>query len=181
MLQAPAYQPTIAPQGLPAFARYVPVELNSSPKTRPVIGLSWRAEPEDLRRSVPVRLAASLVNDLPCDVEVLQQSVKPAEAQEFPLARSRSLLEMADIMAGLDLVITVDTVVAHMATAMRRPTWLLLHANSDGRWLFPPAELEWIPSMRVYEQPHAGDWLEVIQRVADDLCLCCRGESFVLT
>src|SRR5262245_24378947 len=123
------------PFTLPPSVVYVPVELNSSPKPRPAIGLPWRAEPCDWRRSLPVELAASLVDQLPCDVEILQQSLTPNEAFHFPTARPHSMLELADIIAGLDLVITVDTVVAHMATAFGRQTWLLLHANSDGRWL----------------------------------------------
>ena len=167
------------PISMPPSAIYLPVE-HSSPKSRPAIGLSWRAEPCDWRRSLPVELAASLVGHLPCDVETLQQALSPNELHHFPGSRSRSLLELADVIAGLDLVITVDTVVAHMATAFGRPTWLLLHANSDGRWLPSPGESQWNLTMRIYEQSHPGDWHEVIRQVADDLCLCCQGDSFVI-
>jgi Glycosyltransferase family 9 (heptosyltransferase) len=178
MLDARIMQPT--PIAIPPSVIYTPVELNSRPKTKPTIGLSWRAEPCDWRRSLPVELVASLVDHLPCDVEILQQSLTPKEAGHFPAARSRSLLEMGDVIAGLDLVITVDTVVAHMAAGFGRATWLLLHANSDGRWRPSPAESDWTPRMRIYEQSHPGDWHTVVRMVADDLCLCCQGESFVL-
>lgn len=170
----------LSPNIQPPTVVYLPVAVSSSHKMRPTIGLAWRAEPCDWRRSLPVELAASLVDHLPCDVEILQQSLTPNEVGHFPAARSRSLLEMADVMAGLDLVITVDTVIAHMATAFGRPTWLLLHANSDGRWLPCRTETEWNTQMRIYEQSHPGDWHEVIRSVADDLCLCCQDDSFVV-
>src|SRR4249919_3940779 len=115
MMDARPMQST--PISMPPSAIYLPVELNASPKSRPAIGLSWRAEPCDWRRSLPVEMAVSLVDHLPCDLEILQQSLTPKEMDYFPAARSRSPLELADVIAGLDLVITVDTVVAHMANA----------------------------------------------------------------
>ncbi len=168
-----------APQTVPPSVLYIAVE-NPSPRPRPCVGLSWRAEPPDWRRSLPVELAASLVDNLPCDVEILQQSLTPNEVAHFPAARSRSLREIADVVAGLDLVITVDTVIAHIAKGFARRTWLLLHANSDGRWLPSPAEPDWNTTMRIYEQSHVGDWHDVIRLVADDLCFCCQGESFIV-
>jgi hypothetical protein len=170
-----------APEPVSPAHLYVPVELNPWPKARPCVGLSWRAEPHDWRRSLPLELAASLVDDLPCDLEILQQSLTPKEADRFPAARSRTVLEIANVVAGLDLVITVDTVIAHIAKGFARPTWLLLHANSDGRWLPSPNEPDWNSTMRIYEQSHAGDWHDVVRRVADDLCFCCQGDSFVLS
>jgi hypothetical protein len=168
------------PNAIPPSVIYIPVELNASPRKRSAIGLSWRAEPADSRRSLPVEMAAALVEQLPCDVEILQQSLTPKEAELFPAASPRSLLEIADVIAGLDLVITVDHVIAHMATAFSRPTWLLLHANSDGRWLPSATESQWNPMMRIYEQSHPGDWHEVVRSIADDLCLCCHDDSFAL-
>ncbi|PKU25969.1 tetratricopeptide repeat protein [Telmatospirillum siberiense] len=77
--------------------------------------------------------------------------------------------DLAAILTGLDLLISVDTAAAHLAGAMGRPVWTLLHASPDWRWLPGPDRTAWYPSMRLYRQNRPGDWREVITRVADDL------------
>ena len=79
------------------------------------------------------------------------------------------ILATAALIAGLDLVITVDTMVAHLAGALDRPTWLLLKHGADWRWMDDRLDCPWYPSMRLYRQAVAGDWSEVITRVAADL------------
>jgi len=86
-----------------------------------------------------------------------------------PLGRFRDFLELAAVIASLDLVITVDTVFAHLAGALARPVWLLLPFNSDWRWLRERGDSPWYPTMRLYRQPRLGDWSDVIARVALDL------------
>jgi ADP-heptose:LPS heptosyltransferase len=72
------------------------------------------------------------------------------------------------VLADADLVITVDTAVAHLAGAMGRPTWLLLPYVADWRWLTERSDSPWYPSLRLYRQPRPGDWASVVDRIADD-------------
>jgi ADP-heptose:LPS heptosyltransferase len=66
-------------------------------------------------------------------------------------------------------VITVDTMISHLAGALGKPTWLLLKHEPDWRWAPETGGSEWYPSMRLYAQPSPGDWTEVIGRVSRDL------------
>ena len=65
--------------------------------------------------------------------------------------------------SSVDLVISVDTAVAHLAGALNRPTWLLLPQNADFRWLKDRSDSPWYPSMRLFRQHHHGDWSGVIK------------------
>jgi hypothetical protein len=77
--------------------------------------------------------------------------------------------DTAAVLGEMDLVITVDTAVAHLAGALDRPTWLLLSHVADFRWLRDRTDTPWYPSMRLYRQSTRGDWAGVIARVAHDL------------
>ena len=81
----------------------------------------------------------------------------------------------AALVAGVDLVVTVDTMIAHLAGAMDKPTWLLLKAEPDWRWAPDRPGSAWYPSMRLYPQARAGDWGSVIDRVSRDLAR--RGDA----
>ena len=72
-------------------------------------------------------------------------------------------------MAELDLIISVDTSVAHLAGALGRPVWTLLPFVADWRWGLESEETPWYPTMRLFRQPAAGNWDAVIQRVAEEL------------
>ena len=69
----------------------------------------------------------------------------------------------------MDLVITVDTAVAHLAGAMGKPVWVLLAAMPDWRWMLGRQDSVWYPTARLFRQRKAGDWTEVIERVARQL------------
>jgi ADP-heptose:LPS heptosyltransferase len=76
----------------------------------------------------------------------------------------------ASVIGKLDLVITVDTAVAHLAGALGRPVWTLLQHSPDWRWPVRWAErTPWYPTMRLFRQTKRGDWASVIRRVADEL------------
>jgi ADP-heptose:LPS heptosyltransferase len=77
--------------------------------------------------------------------------------------------DTAATIAGLELVITVDTMVAHLAGALGRPTWLLLKHDADWRWMEGRSDSPWYPSMRLYRQTMPGDWTGVVARVVADL------------
>ncbi len=79
-------------------------------------------------------------------------------------------LETARIVAGLDLVITVDTALAHLAGAMGKPVWILLSGiETDWRWLRDRTDSPWYPSARLYRQSSLGDWGSVLRQVTADL------------
>jgi ADP-heptose:LPS heptosyltransferase len=78
-------------------------------------------------------------------------------------------LDDARIMRALDLVITVDTMTAHLAGALGRRTWTLLHADPDWRWMLECDDSPWYPTMRLFRQPHEGRWDLVITEVISEL------------
>jgi ADP-heptose:LPS heptosyltransferase len=75
--------------------------------------------------------------------------------------RLANFAETAHVLRQLDLVITVDTAVAHLAGALNKPTWLLLPQNADFRWLRQRSDSPWYPSMRLFRQTAHGDWSSV--------------------
>ncbi len=77
--------------------------------------------------------------------------------------------DTAAILMNLDLVITVDTAVAHLAGALGRPVWLLLPFFPDWRWMLEGDNTPWYPSLRLFRQPSRGDWNSVFKKVAREL------------
>ena len=69
----------------------------------------------------------------------------------------------------MDLVVSVDTSVAHVAGALGKPTWILIAHVPDFRWMLARDDSPWYPTMRLYRQPGPGDWDTVVRRVAEDL------------
>ena len=83
--------------------------------------------------------------------------------------------ETAGLIASLDLVITVDTSVAHLAGALGVPTWLLLPVMPDWRWIAGREDTPWYRSMRLIRQERSGDWSDVVSMVAAGLAAAGRG------
>ena len=79
--------------------------------------------------------------------------------------------DTAALIANLDLVICCDTAVAHLAAAMGKPTWILLHHSPCWRWLQGRSDSPWYPSVRLFKQARAGDWADVVDRVAQTFIL----------
>ena len=80
--------------------------------------------------------------------------------------------DTAALIANLDLVISVDTAVAHLAGAMGKPVWVLLPFVPDWRWLLEREDSPWYPTMRLFRQKAIGQWHEVIERVVEQLGRC---------
>ena len=70
----------------------------------------------------------------------------------------------------MDLVVTIDTSVAHLAGAMGKPVWILLPHNPDWRWLLDRHDSPWYPSARLFRQQQIGNWAQVIDQVKSELC-----------
>ncbi|MGC1304343.1 MAG: glycosyltransferase family 9 protein, partial [Caulobacteraceae bacterium] len=77
--------------------------------------------------------------------------------------------ETAALVSNLDLVVAADTSTAHLAAALGKPTWLMLWAGAEWRWLANRTDSPWYPSLRIYRQAHPGDWTAVVARIAADL------------
>lgn len=130
------------------------------------IALCYGAGEWDPERSIPPALLAPLCRAAPCITlvpEPCELEVLNPEGCPFDMAATAALVN------GADLIVTVDTMIAHLAGALGKPTWLLLKAEPDWRW--PPAAhtTPWYPSMRLYIQRTAGDWNSVIAQVEADL------------
>lgn len=80
-----------------------------------------------------------------------------------------TFLDTASVLSQLDLVISVDTAVAHVAGGLDKPTWLLLQHNADFRWLRGRADTPWYPNMSLIRQKKLGDWVSVVEQVQDRL------------
>src|SRR5581483_8621832 len=82
---------------------------------------------------------------------------------------AHALAETAALLSALDLIVTSDTSVAHLAGALGLPVWVALHAAPDWRWLLERADSPWYPSMRLFRQRSPGDWSEVFERLAREV------------
>jgi len=94
-------------------------------------------------------------------------------AERFPItelgSRLEDFMDTAAVMRNLDLVITCDTAVAHLAGALGVPVWVALPFVPDWRWLLDRSDSPWYPTMRLFRQEMPGDWDGVIRRVAVEL------------
>lgn len=136
------------------------------------VGIVWAGRPthpDDAQRSIPMSQLAPLWNVPDISWTNLQQQ---AHSTPLPLEGGRqfaNFLETARCIADLDLVITVDTSVAHLAGAMGKPVWVLLPFVPDWRWGLETPHTSWYPSMHLYRQQGLGDWSGVLRAVAKDL------------
>jgi hypothetical protein len=137
----------------------------------PRVGLVWAGNPKypaDRRRSLPPAQLASLL-DTPSIAWVSLQmgdaraALPPAVFDAAPWLTD--FTDTAAAVAALDLVISVDTSVAHLTGAMGKPVWLLNRADTDWRWLLDRGDSPWYPTMRIFRQPTPGDWNSVIEAV----------------
>lgn len=151
-LAAPFFPPLAAPPQPPYLA---PPPANVVPGLR--IGVMSAGNPRhrnDANRSLPPELAQELLG-LPGAVSLAAGDTG-----------ARDFYDTATVVAGLDLVVTVDTAVAHLAAAMGRPTWVLLpFVGLDWRW-GDGVRSPWYPQARLFRQPAAGDWRSVLDAVS---------------
>jgi tetratricopeptide (TPR) repeat protein len=151
---------------------------------RPRIGLVWTGRPthdNDRNRSMEGRQIRPLLS-LDADWFCLQKEVREGDVATLKdcgriVFLGDGLEDFADtaaVISLLDLVISVDTSVAHLAGALGKPVWVLLPFCPDWRWLVDRDESPWYPSARLFRQPRIGDWAAVVERVKSELPLRFR-------
>jgi ADP-heptose:LPS heptosyltransferase len=120
----------------------------------------------DYLRSIPAAFAAELRAEIEAasgaKLVVLQQGAPGAPA----LDGDGAFLDTAAIMQVVDLIITSDTAIPHLAGALARPVWMLLPSAPDWRWGLGTDASPWYPTMRIFRQPRAGDWRGAFHLVA---------------
>ena len=143
------------------------------------VGLVWSGNPlhaNDRNRSTNLQ-AMSAIFDTGARFYSLQK--EPREADKAVLAGRSEVIDLTEhlgdftdtaaLIACLDLVITVDTSVAHLSAAQGRPTWILLPFTPDYRWLLGRDDSPWYPSARLFRQDESRDYAKVLARVRDEL------------
>jgi hypothetical protein len=139
-------------------------------RTRPRVGLVWRGGGWDARRSIPFEQLAHLFARTDIEPLPLQDALTADEARCLPRwQRIAPPCRLAEAIADLDLVITVDTMAAHLAGALAAPTWLLLHSDADWRWMIDRDDTPWYPTMRLFRRAAGEDWRRTTARVTHEL------------
>jgi tetratricopeptide (TPR) repeat protein len=153
----------------------------------PQVGLAWSGDARHTRdhlRSIPAALFLGLADGKRIGVHSLQHAVcaadRPALQARPAIGRAIELAadfaDTAVLIERLDLVITVDTAVAHLAASIGKPVWIVLHVAPDWRWLTDRSDSPWYPSVRLFrvapaewpgdaDAPEGEDWRPVLQRV----------------
>lgn len=141
----------------------------------PQIGIVWSAGSWNPSRSVPLKLLEPVLTSGRFEFFNLQGQGSAGEADPLKLSGVEDgILPLAERIRQLDLVITVDTLAAHLAGAMSIPCWLLLQHAGDWRWLHERADSPWYPSLTIFRQPGPGNWAAVIAQVQQRLATLDR-------
>jgi hypothetical protein len=141
------------------------------------VGMVWSSGMWNRERNVPLADLSVLSRIPGLQLFSLQRG---AEAADGLLARQRcgilpaeresgTPVDSAGFIMNLDLIISVDTMVAHLAGALGKPVWILLPFRADWRWMIDRDDSPWYPTMRLFRQPRPGAWEHVVKRIADAL------------
>jgi hypothetical protein len=130
------------------------------------VGVVWTAGGWDDRRSIPFALLERLLDIPGVDFVPLQPVRTAAEAARFSLdSNALSIEERAEVMVGCDLVVSVDTMAAHLAGALAVRALVMLHADADWRWMNDRSDSPWYPTLGLVRQRIPGAWGPVIEEV----------------
>lgn len=134
------------------------------------VGIVWEAGDWDPRRSVPAHMIARLRNVSGVRLHSLQRGPARSSAVEITDSdiSTSHVAAAATRLQQLDLVVCVDTMIAHLAGAIGVPVWVLLHAHCDWRWM-DKSESVWYPTMELFRQTVSGDWMSVIETIQSRL------------
>jgi hypothetical protein len=156
---------------IPARIPYIHSAKASLAREQLAVGIVWAAGDWDRRRSIPPALLAPLAKLPGVELHVFQVGAALTERRGWPAAlpQWRDIGEEAALMRGLDLMISIDSLPAHLAGALGVPVWMLLHKQADWRWMEERDDSPWYPTMRLFRQQRLGDWQPVIAAVASEL------------
>lgn len=173
--RAPASLPYLRPSKDALFKW----EVKLGQKTKPRIGIVWSGNPEhhnDWNRSIPLgeflRLSSPSYELISVQKNISSADQALLRSRPEIMSFENELHDFSDTAALcklLDLVITVDTSVAHISGGLGKATWILLPKNPDWRWLLNRADTDWYPSARLYRQDTLLNWAPVIDQVKSDL------------
>ena len=148
------------------------------PAKRMRVGLAWAGSPtheEDARRSIPLSLLEPLLA-VPGEFHCLTRDIRDGDSERmqrwgvgFHGHELPSFSETAALIQSMDLVISVDTSIAHLAGALAKPLWLLISDPPEWRWMIGRSDSPWYPTARLFRQRDRGNWAEVIARVRLEL------------
>jgi tetratricopeptide (TPR) repeat protein len=152
------------------------------------VGLAWAGNPRykaDSLRSIQLEQLLPLLRTPGVTWVSLQKGPAAEQLAGLPgevfvwdgSSRDRDLAETAALVATLDLVITTDTCIAHLAGAMAKPVWILLPHLSDWRWMQQTDATPWYPTAWLLRQSTPGDWNELIERVSAEFSALCAARS----
>ncbi len=135
----------------------------------PRIGLVWAAGEWNQSRSVPPELLSQLLETNGCEFWNMQGGpaqhfTAPDKLRDTKLCHS-GILALASVIEQFDLVITVDTLAAHLAGALGVEAWVMLQYAADWRWMMGRDDSPWYPSFRLFRQPSPGNWAAVVHAV----------------
>jgi hypothetical protein len=145
------------------------------------IGICWAgsaAHQKDAARSIALSRLRPLASIAGVEFISLQRDLAPSDAAVLHSfcnivhvgSDLRDFADTAAVISLLDLVVSVDTSIAHLAGALGRPVWILLPFSPDFRWLLGREDSPWYPTARLLRQPRSGDWDSVLARVHADIC-----------
>lgn len=156
-------------------------------KRRLRVGLVWRGSPKHRHDHLRSLGLADIVAALPAGVEYFSLQKDLRKADQIVLGHHTQIRHFGDDLQDftdtaalcdlMDLVISVDTSVAHLAGAMAKPVWILLPFVPDWRWLLDRDDTPWYPSARLYRQREPGNWRDVLACVAADLSTQVAGKN----
>lgn len=174
-----ANMPPSAPYLSAAPERLLDWSARLGPQRHPRVGLVWSgsaAHKNDRNRSMALKDLSPLLS-LPLEFHCLQREFRASDAeilQDLPMIHThdKALNDFADtaaLVALMDVVISVDTSVAHLAGAMGKAVWIMLPEAPDWRWLLERQDSPWYPSARLFRQEAEGDWPGVVQQLREAL------------
>ena len=140
------------------------------------VGLNWqgnRSYETDYLRSMSFKRLVPIVDNTDIDFIILQKELLDEKVPNKPniiyfgseLDKCHAFMDTASIIMNLDLIVTTDTAIAHLAGILGKPVWLMLNSAPDWRWQLTRSDSPWYPKMKLFRQTSPGDWDNVIENV----------------